>query len=115
VQSTPTTLGQIKEVRHEANLAERKQQLQQYARNTLNKTRNINIRLSERDLYRLKAKAIEEGIPYQALASSILHKAMGKQLMISQSVGLPRVTMVLVIREASIARSLSISRPSYFF
>lgn len=54
--------------------AERKR-LQAIAKNTLNKTRNINIRLSERDLYHLKAKAIEEGIPYQTLASSILHKA----------------------------------------
>lgn len=48
------------------------------ARLTLNKTRNINIRLSERDLYKLKAKAIEEGIPYQTLASSILHKATAR-------------------------------------
>ncbi|HSX02582.1 MAG TPA: hypothetical protein VLI05_04710 [Candidatus Saccharimonadia bacterium] len=56
-------------------MAERKKALQQYAKNTLNKTKNINIRLSERDLYRLRAKAIEEGIPYQTLASSILHKA----------------------------------------
>lgn len=54
--------------------AERKR-LQVIAKNTLNKTRNINIRLSERDLYHLKVKAIEEGIPYQTLASSILHKA----------------------------------------
>ena len=53
----------------------RKKQLQQYAKSTLNKTKNINLRLSERDLYRLRAKAIEEGIPYQTLASSILHKA----------------------------------------
>ena len=60
------------------NLEQRKQELQLAARNTLNKTRNINIRLSERDLYRLKAKAIEEGIPYQTLASSILHKATAK-------------------------------------
>lgn len=45
------------------------------ARLTLSKTRNINIRLSEKDLYKLKAKAMEEGIPYQTLASSILHKA----------------------------------------
>ena len=44
------------------------------ARNPLNKTRNINIRLSERDLMRLKRKAIEEGLPYQTLVSSILHK-----------------------------------------
>lgn len=52
-----------------------KKRLQEVAKNTLNKTRNINIRLSERDLYKLKAKAIEEGIPYQTLASSILHKS----------------------------------------
>ena len=60
------------------NLDERKKLLQKYAKNTLNKTRNINLRLSERDLYRLKAKAIEEGMPYQTLASSILHKAATK-------------------------------------
>lgn len=51
-----------------------KKELHQIAKNTLNKTRNINIRLTERDLNRLKAKAIEEGIPYQTLAASILHK-----------------------------------------
>ena len=56
----------------------RKKELQKLARHTLNKTRNINIRLSERDLYKLKAKAIEEGIPYQTLASSILHKSAAK-------------------------------------
>lgn len=60
------------------NFEERKKELQQIARNTMNKTRNINIRLTQRDLYRLKAKAIEEGIPYQTLASSILHKATAK-------------------------------------
>ena len=52
-----------------------KKLLEEAARNTLNKTRNINIRLTERDLARLKRKAAEEGIPYQTLASSILHKA----------------------------------------
>jgi predicted DNA binding CopG/RHH family protein len=57
-----------------ANAAERKR-LQAIAKSTLNKTRNINIRLSERDLHRLKTKAIEEGVPYQTLVSSILHKA----------------------------------------
>lgn len=44
------------------------------AKNTLNKTRNINIRLSERDLHKLKAKAAKEGLPYQTLVSSILHR-----------------------------------------
>ena len=46
------------------------------AKATLNKTRNINIRLSEQDLYRIKAKAAEEGLPYQTLVSSIVHKAV---------------------------------------
>jgi predicted DNA binding CopG/RHH family protein len=45
------------------------------AKNSLNKTKNINIRLTERDLYKLKTKAVREGIPYQTLASSILHKS----------------------------------------
>jgi len=57
------------------NQAQARKEAMEAARNTLNKTRNINIRLSERDLARLKRKAAEEGIPYQTLASSILHKA----------------------------------------
>lgn len=57
-----------------ANFAKRKRALMAAARETLNKTRNINLRLTERDLHRLKSKAIEEGIPYQTLAASILHK-----------------------------------------
>lgn len=44
------------------------------AKNTLTKTKNINIRLSSKVLLRLKAKAAAEGIPYQTLAASILHR-----------------------------------------
>lgn len=61
-----------------ANQEEEKVKAMAAAKATLNKTRNINIRLSERDLYKLKAKAVEEGIPYQTLASSILHKSTTK-------------------------------------
>lgn len=57
------------------NQAKAKKEAMEVARNTMSKTRNINLRLSERDLHKLKAKAIEEGIPYQTLASSILHKS----------------------------------------
>lgn len=57
------------------DLAKEKRRLAQIAKNTLNKTRNINIRLSERDLYKLKAKAIREGIPYQTLAASMIHRS----------------------------------------
>lgn len=45
------------------NLAKVKRELKTIARNTLNKTRNINIRLSERDLQKLKARSVQEGIP----------------------------------------------------
>ena len=55
-----------------------KEHFQQVAKNTLNKAKNINIRLSERDLAMLKRKAVEEGIPYQTLVSSILHKFASK-------------------------------------
>ncbi|KKU93825.1 hypothetical protein A3H89_01380 [Candidatus Amesbacteria bacterium RIFCSPLOWO2_02_FULL_48_11] len=48
--------------------------LRKYARNTLEKTKNVNLRLSRKTLLKLKAKAMAEGIPYQTLASSILHK-----------------------------------------
>lgn len=60
------------------NFEKEKKKAQIAAKATLNKTRNINIRLSERDLYKLKSKAVEEGIPYQTLASSILHKATAR-------------------------------------
>jgi predicted DNA binding CopG/RHH family protein len=48
------------------------------AKNTLNKTMNINIRLSERDVYKLKARAAKEGLPYQTLVASILHQTASK-------------------------------------
>jgi len=61
------------------NLAKVKKELQAIARNTLNKTRNVNLRLSERVVARLKAKAAKQGIPYQTLASSVLHQFANKE------------------------------------
>lgn len=43
-------------------------------RQTLNKARNINIRISDKDLQKIKSQAIEKGIPYQTLISSLLHQ-----------------------------------------
>ncbi len=57
-----------------ADINNAKQIYKKIAKNTLSKTKNINIRLSERVVSRLKAKAAQEGIPYQTLVSSILHK-----------------------------------------
>ncbi|PIN77200.1 hypothetical protein COV16_07075 [Candidatus Woesearchaeota archaeon CG10_big_fil_rev_8_21_14_0_10_34_8] len=45
-----------------------------YAKATLEKTRNINIRLSLRDFMKLKVRAVEKGIPYQTLVTSVLHQ-----------------------------------------
>lgn len=47
---------------------------QGYAEAALRKDARINIRLSSRDLRGLQKRAIEEGIPYQTLVASILHK-----------------------------------------
>lgn len=58
--------------------AKERREAMEAARNTLSKNRNVNLRLSERDLHRIKAKAIEEGIPYQTLAASVLHKFAAK-------------------------------------
>ena len=44
------------------------------------KTKNINIRISEPDLTSLKKKAEEEGVPYQTLISSVLHKYITERL-----------------------------------
>jgi predicted DNA binding CopG/RHH family protein len=44
------------------------------------KTKNINIRISEVDLARLKERAQEEGVPYQTLVSSVLHRYVSDRL-----------------------------------
>jgi predicted DNA binding CopG/RHH family protein len=47
---------------------------QQYARATLKKDRRVNIRLSVSDLEAIQRRAAEEGLPYQTLMASVLHK-----------------------------------------
>ena len=46
----------------------------EYARATLTKNRRVNIRMSTVDLADIQARAAEEGIPYQTLVASVLHK-----------------------------------------
>ena len=48
--------------------------LREYARNTLQKDKRINIRMSSKDLDQVQVLAVLEGIPYQTLISSIIHK-----------------------------------------
>jgi predicted DNA binding CopG/RHH family protein len=57
------------------NIEERRAYWEQVARNTLDgKRRRISISVPERDLIKLKTRAAEEGMPYQTLINSILHK-----------------------------------------
>lgn len=53
----------------------RRAALQEIARNTLNPARKaVSVRFAEDDLRKLKAKAMERGVPYQTLLNSLVHQ-----------------------------------------
>ena len=54
---------------------------QEYASATFKKDKRVNIRISTKNLEALQQKALAEGIPYQTLISSILHKYINGSLM----------------------------------
>ena len=56
------------------------QRYQDYARSTFRKDKRVNIRISEKDLTKIQKRALQEGLPYQTLISSILHKFVTGQL-----------------------------------
>ena len=62
------------------NLERERARYRGYARATFKKDRRINIRLSTKDLETLQMLAIEEGLPYQTLVASILHKYVSGSL-----------------------------------
>ncbi|PTR10709.1 putative DNA binding CopG/RHH family protein [Nitrosospira sp. Nsp5] len=62
--------GKLKSVATKAELAK----LKAAARATAIKDRRVNIRLSSGDLSDIQVKALKEGIPYQTLIASVLHK-----------------------------------------
>ena len=53
---------------------------EEYARATFKKDRQVNIRISSRDLEEIQKRAVEEGIPYQTLMASVLHKYVSGRL-----------------------------------
>ena len=69
--------GELKRVRGSVKEIARHKE---YAEATYKKDARINIRLSSRDLRALQAKAMQEGIPYQTLVASVLHKYVDGQL-----------------------------------
>lgn len=68
--------GQLKSVATKAELAKFKAA----ARATAIKDRRVNIRLSSGDLSDIQVRALEEGVPYQTLITSILHKYVSGRL-----------------------------------
>ena len=62
------------------NITEEKEKAMLAARNTLKKDKRINLRLTQKDYHQIKIKAIEEGIPYQTLISSLVHKYLNGSL-----------------------------------
>jgi len=51
-----------------------------YAGGTFKKDKRVNIRMSQKDLIAVQKKALEEGIPYQTLLSSVIHKYVSGRL-----------------------------------
>ena len=62
------------------NFKDLKIKVEMAAKNTLLKDQRMNIRIAKRDLEGLKTKAMEQGLPYQTLVSSILHKYVNGNL-----------------------------------
>ena len=73
--------GEWKPVRNQKGEIAR---FQAAAKATLLKNKRVNIRLSSRDLEGLQAKAAEEGVPYQTLMASVLHKFVSGRLVEAQ-------------------------------
>lgn len=69
--------GEWKSVKHKNR--EIKRHIE-YAKATFRKNKRVNIRISEKDLNALQTRALEEGIPYQTLMSSVLHKYVNGKL-----------------------------------
>ena len=51
-----------------------------YAAATFRKDRRVNIRISSKDLEAIQKRALEDGLPYQTLISSLLHKYVSGRL-----------------------------------
>lgn len=61
-------------------LTKEKKRYENYATATFRKDRRLNIRISSKDLDALQKKALEEGLPYQTLISSLIHKFVSGRL-----------------------------------
>jgi len=67
-------------VKRSKNASETQRRHKEYTAAMLRKDARINIRLSSKDLRGLQKRALAEGIPYQTLVASILHKYVDGRL-----------------------------------
>ena len=91
--------GKLKPVATKTELA----RMRAAARATAIKDRRVNIRLSSGDLHDIQAKALEEGMPYQTLIASILHKFVSGRFAERQQ-GEPSIAAKGTARKASRSR-----------
>jgi len=68
------------ELKSVPNVVQEIEEARQAARNTFNKTKRVNLRLTERDFHMAHVRALEEGLPYQTLLSSVIHKYLTGRL-----------------------------------
>lgn len=74
-------LDSVESGHYESVLTEsRRRELESIASHTFKKDKRINIRISNRDLVAIQARASQEGMPYQTLVSSIIHKYISGSL-----------------------------------
>lgn len=52
----------------------KKEEITEAAKKSMLKSKRINIRLTEKDYRDIQVKAMEDGVPYQTLISSLIHK-----------------------------------------
>jgi len=62
-----------------------KQRYRRYAAEAVRKDRRINIRISSEDLEQIQKLALEEGLPYQTLIASLLHKYVSGRIIARES------------------------------
>ena len=74
--------GNLKSV---SNLNTEKLDIIESTKQSFSKRLRVNMRITDFDLNKLKAKAIEEGMPYQTLIGSILHQYVTGKLVRNQS------------------------------
>ena len=75
----------VVKVAEDLDLKEEISSHQTIANHTLKKDKRVNLRMTSKDLEAIKTFAVEEGLPYQTLMSSVLHKFITGRLVDKQA------------------------------